>query len=236
MDPQLKHHLGLGREFYQAGNYDEARPHLEAVLAAHDDFADVQMMLGVVRFESGDVAGARASFERALEINPFYTEAALNLSVCYNETGDYELAREIYDRARANPDRGGLERLDAFARGKIANLHREVGDAYAAVHLPDHAMKEYRKALRVCPTFPDIRTRLANMLRDGGQGEEALDEYEGVVQSSPGYVPAYLNYGIALWQAGRVSDARAQWTKALKLDPDNRTCGVYLKMTADKPG
>jgi tetratricopeptide (TPR) repeat protein len=192
------------------------------------------MMMGVVQFEGGDVDAARASFERALEINPFYTEAALNLSVCLNERGEYDRAREVYERARTGPGQGGLDRLDAYARGKIANLHREVGDAYAAVHLTEDAMKEYRKALRVCPTFPDIRTRLANMLRDSGQTDEAIDEYEGVVQASPTYVPGFLNYGIALWQAGRIADARAQWSRALQLEPDNRTCRVYLHMTEDE--
>lgn len=234
MDPNIKHHLGLGREFYQAGKHGDAKPHLAQVLQSHDDFADVHMMMGVISFEEGDVESARASFERALEINPFYTEAALNLSVCLNEVGEYDRAREVYDNARTGQSSGGLDRLDAYARGKIANLHREVGDAYAAVHMADNAMKEYRKALRVSPTFPDIRVRLANMLRDLGQTDEALDEYEGVVGASPTYAPGYLNYGIALWQAGRIPEARAQWKRALELDPDNRTCAVYLRMTAAK--
>ena len=234
MDPNIKHHLGLGREHYQAGNHADAKPHLEQVLAAHDDFADVHMMMGVIEFEEGNVESARDRFEKALQINPFYTEAALNLSVCLNEIGEYARAREVYDNARSGQSTGGLDRLDAYARGKIANLHREVGDAYAAVHMVEEAMKEYRKALRVSPTFPDIRVRLANMLRDGGKTDEALDEYQGVVGASPTYVPGYLNYGIALWQAGRVGEARAQWKKALELDPDNRTCAVYLRMTETK--
>lgn len=232
MDPKIKHHLALSRELYQSGKYGEAREHLQAVLAAHDDFADVHNMMGVVHYETGDTEAARASFQRAVEINPHYTEAALNLSVCFNEVGDYERAREVYDRARSSPDAGGLEKLDAFARGKIANLHRDLGDAYVAVHLLDHAAREYRKALRVCPTFPDIRTRLANTLRDQGRLDDALDEYEGLVESSPDFVPARIHYGVTLWQSGRVAEARAQWERALELDPENRTCHVYLKMTA----
>jgi len=236
MDPKIKHHLSLGREYYGAGEHDRARSHLEAVLEAHDDFADVHNMLGVVRYEAGETLNACRSFERALELNPRYTEAALNLSVCYNELGRYEDARSVYDGAKGAADSAGVEKLDGFARGKIANLHRDLGDAYVAVHLLEHAVTEYRKALAVCPTFPDIRLRLANTLRDQDLLPEAIDEYEGLVESSPGYVPARAHFGVTLWRAGRVAEARAQWEKALELDPDNRTCRVYLGMTASEDG
>lgn len=232
MDVSTKQQLTQGREFYQAGEYDQARPLLEAVLALHDDYADVHNMLGVVHAEAGRAEQARVSFERALAINPHYTEAALNLSVCYNELGDYDRAREIYEQARGPADAGGLDRLDAFARGKIANLHRDLGDAYVSVHLLDHAIREFKKALAVCPTFVDIRTKLANTMRDVGRTDDALDEYEGICESSPSYVPARIHYGVTLWRAGRVDDARAQWNTVLELDPDNRSCHVYLKMTA----
>jgi Flp pilus assembly protein TadD len=231
MDPEIKHRLSLGREFYEAGKYADAEPHLQAVLASHDEYADVQNMIGVVRFDRGDIDGARQAFARALEVNPHYTEAALNLSVCYNETGDYEKAREVYERARHTPAGGGLDNLDAFARGKIANLHRDVGDAYFGVHLHDLAIREYRNALSVCPTFPDIRTRLGTALRDLGRIDEALDEFKGVVEASPDFAPGRVAYGVTLWQASRIPEARAQWERALELDPNHRTCRVYLRMT-----
>ena len=172
-----------------------------------------------------------AAFERALELNPHYTEAALNLSVIYNELGEYVKAREVYEQARGTGEGGALDRLDSFARGKIANLHRDLGDAYASVHLPDHAVREYKKALAVCPTFVDIRTKLANTLRDMGRTSDALDEYEGIVEVSPGYAPARIHFGVTLWRDGRITEARTQWEEALRLDPDNRSCRVYLGMT-----
>lgn len=232
MDAKIKNELAQGREAYQAGEYERARPHLQAVLEVHDDYADVHNMMGVVHYEGGRPGLARESFERALDINPHYTEAALNLSVIYNELGKYDAAREIYEIARGPADAGGLDRLDAFARGKIANLHRDLGDAYVSVRLLDHAVREFKKALAVCPTFVDIRTKLANTLRDSGKIDAALDEYEGLCEASPDYAPARIHYGVTLWRADRILEAREQWQTALKLDPDNRSCHVYLKMTA----
>jgi tetratricopeptide (TPR) repeat protein len=234
MDPQIKHHLNLGREYYHAGEYDRARQHLEAVLEAHDDFADVHNMMGVIEYEAGRPSTARASFERALEINPRYTEAALNLSVSYNELGMYEDAKRIYGQAQTTPDSGGLDKLDAFVRGKIANMHAELGDAYVAVGLLDHAIKEFRKALRVCPTFVDIRTKLATTLRDQGKIDEALDELIAIRESAPDYLQARVHLGVTLWRADRISEARSEWQHVLAENPSNRSCRVYLRMTERK--
>ncbi len=64
-----------------------------------------------------------------------FAEAALNLAVTYNDRGKYEKAREVYSRIKVSPA-GASQGLDPFARGKIANMHAEVGQAYADAGLP----------------------------------------------------------------------------------------------------
>jgi len=232
MDANIKKQLITGRELYQAGDYDAARVHLEVVRTVHDEFADVHNMLGFIHYEQGRPQQACEAFERALAINPQYTEAALNLSVIYNEMGRYEEGRQLYERVHHSRGEGSLDQLEPLARGKIANMHRELGDAYAAVGLPDHAIKEYRKALSVCPTFVDIRTKLATTLRDMGRIAEALDEFQAIADLSPDFVPGRIHFGVTLWRQGRIDDARVQWQAVLDLEPDNRSCHVYMSMTA----
>ncbi|MCA9652571.1 MAG: tetratricopeptide repeat protein [Myxococcales bacterium] len=234
MDPQIKSHLAAGRELYLAGEYERARPHLEAVRDAEQGFADVHNMLGFIHFEQGRPEQAREELERALVINPHYTEAVLNLAVVCNELGLYDEGRRLYERAHHSRGSGGLDQLEPLARGKIANMHADLGDAYLSLGLGEHAIKEFQKALRVCPTFVDIRTKLANALRDAGRTEEALDEYQAIVDLSPEYLPGRTHYGITLWRAGRLAQAREQWSEVLARDPENRSCQVYLSMTADK--
>ena len=201
------------------------------MLEAHEDFADVHNMLGVIHYEAGRPIKARECLETALQINPMYTEAALNLAVVYNEMGRYEEAKQVYAQAQGQRDTTGLDKLDSFVRGKIANMHAELGDAYVAVGLLDHATKEYAKALRVCPTFVDIRTKLGTTLRDLGRIEEALDEFVAVRESAPDYLQARIQLGVTLWRAGRIPEARTEWEHVLAEDPQNRSCRVYLKMT-----
>ncbi len=236
MDAQIKHNLAAGREYYQAGEYELARPHLEAVRDAHDDFADVHNMLGFIHYEQGRPDDACREFERALKINPRYTEAALNLSVVYNELGRYDEGRKLYEQVHNSRGSGGLDELEPMARGKIANMHRDLGDAYSAVGLLEHAIKEYRKALRICPTFVDIRTKLANGLRDMGRYDDAIDEFQAICDLSPDYIPGRTHYGVMLWRQGRIREARVQWKEVLDRDANNRSCQVYMSMTEGQEG
>lgn len=230
MELRTKHHLNMGREYYVAGEYAKAEPHLLEVLKEHDGFADVHNMVGLIRFQRGQIDIARQSFERAVEINPHYTEAALSLAVCYNELGRYDDAKIVYARAAGKQDAEASEvdKLDPFARGKLANLHSGVGEAYCAAGLQHRGIAEFRKALELCPGFVDIRTRLATTLREVGQTDDALAELEAVRSLRPDYLPARIHLGVTLWSVGRVDEARQEWTDVLQKDPDNRRCKLYL--------
>ena len=69
-------------------------------------------------------------------------------------------------------------------------MHARVADAYAGLGMNEEAAREYRKALELCPTFVDIRTKLAATLRDLGDKEAAVQEYQLVKQQAPKYLPA----------------------------------------------
>jgi tetratricopeptide (TPR) repeat protein len=109
-------------------------------------------MLGVIYHAQGRFSDAEEAFEHALKINPRYTEAALNLSVTYNDRGKYDRAREVYTKAVA-ASVGQPNALDRFARGKLANMHADVGAAYAGSHV-DEAVREYGKVPTCVPSSP----------------------------------------------------------------------------------
>src|SRR5580693_6638936 len=166
MDEHTKQLLLLGREHYQKRELDKAEPMFRQVLAEDDRLADVHDMLGVICHARGNFAQAEHHFERALSINPSYTEAALNLAVTYNDRGKYAAARQVYARIKGGAPSGSLQALDPFARGKIANMHAEVGQAYADTGLVREAIIEFEKAVGLCPQFADLRTRLGTLLRE----------------------------------------------------------------------
>jgi tetratricopeptide (TPR) repeat protein len=235
MDERLKQLLLLGREHYAKREFDKAEPMLREVLENSDRFADVHDMLGVIAHSRGNFIAAERHFERALHINPQYTEAALNLAVTYNDRGKYEAAREVYARIKGRKGEGS-ETLDPFARGKIANMHADIGQAYADVGLAREAIAEYQKAVGLCPEFADLRTKLGTLLRQIHELDNAREQYEAAVASRPTYVPARILLGVTLFAMGYLDKAEEQWKKALEVDKDSMSAKMYLRMLASQRG
>lgn len=229
MDEQVKQWLLLGREHFQKRELDQAEAYLNQVLQAADRFADVHDMLGLIAHSRGNLQGAEEHFTRALAINPAYTEAALNLAVTLNDRGKYKEARAIYERIQGKPT-GAITTLDPFARGKLANMHADLAQAYADSGLAREAVAELEKAVNLCPQFADLRTKLGNLLREMGDLGGARAHYEAAIEARPTYVPARIHLGVALLAQKKVDEAREQWKKALDLEPDNHHARMYLRM------
>jgi tetratricopeptide (TPR) repeat protein len=229
MDERLRELLILGREHYERREFDRAENALRQVLERTDRYADVYNMLAVILHERGDFAGAEAYFERAIELNPSYTEALLNLAVTYNELGKYEAARRVY----ADVQRGGgagSATLDPFVKGKIANMHAEVAQAYADAGCRPEAIDELSRAVALCPTFADLHTKLGNLYREGGELARARHEYEAARQANARYVPARIMLGVTLLALEDADAAEAEWRGALAIEPENKSAAMYLRM------
>jgi len=192
-------------------------------------------MLGVIYHAQGRHADAEEAFASALRLNPRYTEAALNLSVTLNDRGKYDRAREVYSRA-VSASVGQPNALDRFARGKLANMHADVGAAYAGLSMFDEAVREYSKALDLCPEFADLRVRLGNVYRDMGVYHAAVAEFEHAKRLRPDYIPARIHLGVTLFSLGRKEQALTEWQAVLGIDPDNKSAKLYIRMVNDEHG
>jgi tetratricopeptide (TPR) repeat protein len=229
VNERVKQLLVLGREHYAKREFEKAEQMLRMVLEEEDRYADVHDMLGVIAHSRGNFLVAERHFERALEINPAYTEAALNLAVTYNDRGKYEKAREVYSRIRVGPA-GTTNGLDPFARGKIANMHADLGQAYHDAGLARDAIREYEKATELCPHFADLQTKLGTLLREANDLPAARARYEAALQAKPSYVQARLQLGVTLLAMGDPAAAEAAWREVIATDADNSQAKMYLRM------
>src|SRR4051812_192731 len=229
MDERVKELLIRAREHYQKRELDKADYLLREVVEHSDNFADVHDMLGIIAHSRGDLAAAERYFERAVAINPSYTEALLNLAVTYNDLGKYDAAQQIHARVRGLPSAGPV-RIDPFARGKIANMHAEVGQAYADVGWVREAIEQFTKAVDLCPSFADLRTRLGTLYRDAGDLQRAREQYQAAKIANPRYVHARVLLGVTLLLLGEVDAALAEWREVLQVDPESKSAQMYVRL------
>ena len=234
MDEQTRERLVRGREHYRAQEYDLAESYLGELAKGDGEFADVFDMLGVIYYQRGRIEDAERMFERALRINPTYTDAALNLAVTYNDLGKYQEAKTLYERV-VNASKNAPRRLDPYARGKLANMHADLGSAYRECGQYADAVREYEKALLLGPGFHDIRTQLGATLREMGNLGAAAREFEQVRVDKPDYLPARLQLGLAWYSLGRREDALDEWQRILDVDPSNKPAAMYIAMVSGQP-
>ena len=220
--------LEKGRDLYAKNEYDEAEKYLLEAAEYFTDYADIWNMLGVISNTKNDIESAQKYFEKALDLNPGYTDAALNLAVTYNEQGKYKRARQIHKQAvKTTVNSKGIE---LFAIGKITNMHAELAAAYSELKMNDKAVEQYRAALGLSPDFVDIRTKFAQLLREIGRLKEAAVQLKMVLEHKADYMPALISLGMTYYALGDKDSAEIYWERALGIQPDNKSAGMYLRM------
>jgi Flp pilus assembly protein TadD len=109
--------------------------------------------------------------------------------------------------------------------------HYDLGTVYDQQRSSAQAVSEYQAALVIDPTFPDALFNLA-VDTAGTNPQSASVLYSRVVSLQPKYAAAWLNLGFALMTQGDGVQAKADWAKAIALDP---TLASRLPKTTPTP-
>ncbi|MFQ5586760.1 MAG: tetratricopeptide repeat protein [Thermodesulfobacteriota bacterium] len=231
MNKNWQDHYEIGLKAFEEKNYSEAQYNFEEVIKVKDNFADIYNLLGVIYQMNGRIDEGINMFKRALEINPAYTEASLNLSIAYNEKGDFELAEQVYSSAKERGE-GGEESsyLDPYVKGKLANMHAELGAIYRDLAFYREASEEYKKALLLRPEFADIKTNLGVAYRGMSDFSRAVNEFEEALRINPHYLHARLQLGVTYYLMDHKEKAKSEWLKVLHDAPNEKRAAMYLHL------
>ncbi len=217
------------KDLFNKGELDESLNCCNELFKKTGGFADARNMAGLIYHEKGDYENAVKCFKEALRQNAGYSEASLNLTLTYSEMGEDEEAKKVLNEAR-NAAKSEPGDVPFFEKGRLANMHAEMGEIYECLGLTDSAIDEYEKALKLRPEFVDVRTRVGIVLRDRGEIEKAVTQFTAAKETNPTYASACINLGIAYYAQGKLDMAQAEWETVKEEDPKRRLAQMYLNL------
>lgn len=215
-----------GKAYFDSGDFDKARAVFEDFIRYRHDFADVYNYLGYIYYLQDNVDYAISAYRQAVELNPSYTEALINFAVVLNDCGRSDEALKYINQLKSVQYYEGV--ADKHCLGKLANMHADIAGAYISLFWYEEATEQYQKALHLCPDFPDIRLEYAIALRDYGDMEKAIYEFDQAILRKSDYAEAYIHQGIAFYKLGFIGFALESWKKGYDIDSENKILSTFL--------
>ncbi len=193
------------------GRVDEARKHLEKVIAADPDDIAAVLALGAVLRSHEKFADAAdvysAAIARLKDPQPADWLLFYNRGICFERLKQWDKAEPDFRMAlKLSPDQPEVLNYLGYT---WADMGRNL----------DEALGMIRKAVDLRPTDGAIVDSLGWALYRLGQYKEAVEHLERAVDLMPDDPTLNDHLGDAYWRVGRKLEARFQWAHARDMNP-----------------
>lgn len=138
--------------------------------------------------------------------------------------GDIFMARKMYREA-----------IDAYREGdpKDAVLVNKTGIAYHQLMQLDLAKKQYERAIKLKPRYPEALNNLGTIYYRDRSYRRAVNQYKKALKYNPDSASIHSNLGTAYFARKNYDEAQKCYETALRLDPDvfdhHSSAGVLLQ-------
>ncbi|HUB19610.1 MAG TPA: tetratricopeptide repeat protein [Acidobacteriaceae bacterium] len=124
--------------------------------------------------------------------------------------GDLAMAHEQY-----------LQAIDAYSQvpEKNAVIWNKLGMAYHHLFAIDEARRDYQRALRLRPDYPEAMNNMGAVYYATKNYKKAIRYYEKAIRFEPNSAPIYSNLGTAWFARGKVERGVEAYRTAFALDP-----------------
>jgi len=219
--------------YLTVNRFDAAEKLLKSTLADFGPLANVHNMLGVTYHKQSKFPDAILEFNAALRTNPDFIEAALNLSATLCDLSKYDEARKVFEKlnSQVNP----RKKQPSLVLGRLADRHAKNGKAYEESGMHTEAIQEYKKALNLFSSLPDVQLSLAKLYITVGQTKKAMDEFENITSLYPELGEAHSWLGILYFKNGRKDQAKRQWEQAQQANPQDHSARAFMRISRDWP-
>lgn len=201
------YYLDRGNLLHRLGRDEDAVADYETALKVGLPFPEPYYNRAEIRFAHGDLEGARADLDRVLVLDPGFLDALVNRSGLL-------VALEDYDGARADVA-AGLARQPANPY-----LLCTLGQIEMAAGRRSQAREAFDAALEAAPDLAVAWASRGVLAFESGDAEAAIADLTQALLL--GEDPAVLfNRALALRDAGRQAEAKADLTRARELAPND---------------
>jgi tetratricopeptide (TPR) repeat protein len=219
----------LGKLDEQDGNFDEAIGRYRLARTLRPEYAAVPVNLGNIYLQLNRLEDAKENFKAALMIDESSAAALYGLGQVALSRRSYGEAADLFEKALALAP--GANRIHY----SLAMAYRGLGDKKkATAHLAQQGSVGVRASDPLVDGLQDfvrgervylVRGRLA---LEAKRYAEAAAEFRKAIGAKPDSIPAHVNLGAVLVQAGDPKGAAEQYEEALRIDPKNANAHYNL--------
>ena len=191
----------------------DAQRRLQGLLQETPESTDALHALALTELKLGDPEEATHHLERALMTAPTDLMVTVTLAEAKLQQQDFKAAEQVLKNAcEANP--------------KSADARVLLGRFYVARNRNADAEQEFQKALAITPDHKPALLNLATLQDQLGRKQEAEQYYKRLA----GFPDKTLNpdYGIFLFQQGRIEEAIREFDRLARQDPEDRAARTRL--------
>lgn len=219
----------LASIYYEMQRVDDAIREYRRVLQADPKSESIYNTLARLYFQKNMLDDIIKMYNRADSQITGSSDALTNLGFTYFFKSDFKQAVKYFNLSnQANPSKPETHYGLGLINYKQANL--------------DAAIKEFRQALLLRKQYPDAQRQLAIAYEDKGEYVKALYYYHQLLkivtddgEAKRGYqsskskaVDYYLRKGSEAYFGGEFGNAVSNWSKVLKLDPENANAKKFI--------
>lgn len=206
-DPTLEYTYGLA--LVRSDRGAEAERVFSALLAAHGDSPELNVVLGQAHAQQGDFDAAIAALQHALALKADVAEANASLGLIYMKQGHLgEATRALRAELAAHP-------ADVTTRYTLATVRDLDGH-------PEEALTELRAVLRARPDYADARYLHGKILLAAGDAAAAATELEIAARLAPEDANVHYQLGQAYQKLGQTELARQEFETFQRLKDQRR--------------
>jgi tetratricopeptide (TPR) repeat protein len=206
--------------WFRRGDEEKATQLINTALASRPDDAQAHNVMGRIFLLQGDIPRAIQELKTAVDLK-YDLETAYFLGIAYLKARKLPEASELFKKIESNAE-------------DSAALHVLLGRAYTIANLPEPAIIEFRKAIKLNPNYPREHGFLGYAYLDqlGEQAyPEAREEFEKELKIDPNQYYFQTLLGIATVALRDFPAAEVALRQAIRLRPDDAPPYLYLGET-----